>query len=81
MTTIMRRSLRELVLANCLALAIFASLGEPVYGAAAPFSVRVGFPQPSGAQLPLWLMVEARLDQKYGFDLQSIYISGGARLT
>ncbi|MBI2231687.1 MAG: ABC transporter substrate-binding protein, partial [Deltaproteobacteria bacterium] len=78
MMTIMRRGVRELVLANCLALAIFASLGEPVYGAAAPFSVRVGFPQPSGAQLPLWLMVEARLDQKY---LQSIYISGGARLT
>ena len=46
--------------------------------AAAPILVRVGFPQPSGAQLPLWVMSEAKLDQKYGFDLQNIYISGGA---
>ena len=49
--------------------------------AAAPFTVRVGYPQPSGAQLPLWVMSEAKLDRKYGFDLQNIYISGGARLT
>jgi ABC-type nitrate/sulfonate/bicarbonate transport system substrate-binding protein len=26
-------------------------------------------------------MSEAKLDKKYGFDLQNIYISGGARLT
>jgi len=81
MATILPRGVKELVLANCLALAMLAPLREPVYAAAAPFSVRVGFPQPSGAQLPLWIMSEARLDQKYGFDLQSIYISGGARLT
>ena len=31
--------------------------------------------------LPLWVISEARLDQKYGFNLQNIYISGGARLT
>ena len=31
--------------------------------------------------LPLWVITEARLDQKYGVDLQNIYISGGARLT
>ena len=31
--------------------------------------------------LPLWVITEARLDQKYGFNLQNIYISGGARLT
>ncbi|MDP2603564.1 MAG: ABC transporter substrate-binding protein [Deltaproteobacteria bacterium] len=70
-----------MILINCLALAIFASLGEPVYSAGAPFRLRVGYPQPSGAQLPLWIMSEARFDQKYGFDLQYIYISGGARLT
>src|SRR3990170_297002 len=81
MATILPRGMKAMFLANCLALAIFASVGEPAYSAPAPFSVRVGFPQPSGAQLPLWIMSEARLDQKYGFDLQSIYISGGARLT
>ena len=51
-----------------------------IFAATAPITVRVGYPQPSGAQLPLWVMSEAKLDQKYGFDLQSIYISGGARL-
>jgi ABC-type nitrate/sulfonate/bicarbonate transport system substrate-binding protein len=47
--------------------------------AAAP--VRIGYPQPSGAMLPIWVMSEAKLDQKYGIELQSIYVSGGARLT
>jgi len=41
----------------------------------------MGYPQPSGAMLPIWVMSEAKLDRKYGFDLQNIYISGGARLT
>jgi len=41
----------------------------------------MGYPQPSGAMLPIWVMTEAGLDQKYGFDLQNIYISGGSRLT
>ena len=30
-------------------------------------TIRVGYPQPSGAMLPLWVITEARLDQKYGF--------------
>jgi ABC-type nitrate/sulfonate/bicarbonate transport system substrate-binding protein len=64
------------------ALLLFASsAGQEAFAAAAPFTVRVGYPQPSGAQLPLWVMSEAKLDRKYGFDLQNIYISGGARLT
>jgi ABC-type nitrate/sulfonate/bicarbonate transport system substrate-binding protein len=41
----------------------------------------MGYPQPSGAMLPIWVMSDARIDQKYGVDLQNIYISGGARLT
>jgi ABC-type nitrate/sulfonate/bicarbonate transport system substrate-binding protein len=52
-----------------------------VFGAAAPVGVRMGYPQPSGAMLPIWVMTEARLDHKYGFELQNIYISGDARLT
>lgn len=44
-------------------------------------NIRIGYPQPSGAMLPIWVMTEAKLDQKYGIELQNIYISGGARLT
>lgn len=51
----------------------------PVSFAAA--NIRIGYPQPSGAMLPIWVMAETKLDQKYGVDLQNIYISGGARLT
>jgi len=31
---------------------------------AAATTIRVGYPQPSGAMLPLWLVSEAKLDQK-----------------
>ena len=63
------------------ALLLLSALAQYSHAAAAPGTIRVGYPQPSGAQLPLWVMSEARLDHKYGFDLQNIYISGGARLT
>jgi hypothetical protein len=47
------------------------------HSAAAFPVVTMGYPQPSGAMLPIWVMSYARLDQKYGFNLQNIYISGG----
>jgi NitT/TauT family transport system substrate-binding protein len=56
-------------------------LAHSIPAEAAPFPIRVGYPQPSGAMLPVWVMSEAKLDHKYGVDLQNIYISGGARLT
>src|SRR5215831_6023124 len=49
--------------------------------ATAPPVIRMGYPQPSGAMLPIWVMSYAKLDQKYGVNLENIYISGGARLT
>lgn len=49
--------------------------------AAAPIVVKIGYPQPSGAQIPIWVISEAKIDQRYGLNLQVIYISGGARLT
>ena len=67
--------------AVAISLLIAAALHTMVLAAAAPITMRVGYPQPSGAQLPLWVMSEAQLDRKYGVDLQNIYISGGARLT
>ena len=56
-------------------------LVAPKMAVAATLTVRAGYPQPSGAQIPLWVAAEARTDRRYGFDLQVIYISGGARLT
>lgn len=53
---------------------------SPIFAASAN-TIRIGYPQPSGAMLPIWVMAETKLDQKYGVDLQNIYISGGARLT
>jgi NitT/TauT family transport system substrate-binding protein len=47
---------------------------------AANATIRVGYPQPSGAMLPLWLVSDAKLDQKYGVPVQNIFISGAARM-
>lgn len=55
------------------------ALTSGVSRAAVP-SVRVGYPQPSGAMLPLWLVSDAKLDQKYGVTVQNIFISGAARM-
>ena len=43
--------------------------------------VRIGYPQPSGSQLPLFVVPVAGTDKKSGIDAHVIYISGGARLT
>jgi ABC-type nitrate/sulfonate/bicarbonate transport system substrate-binding protein len=51
-----------------------------VLAASAVNAVRVGYPQPSGAMLPLWLVSDAKLDQKYGVSVQNIFISGAARM-
>lgn len=48
---------------------------------AAPPTIRAGYPQPSGAQTALWVIPEAKLDRRYGFNLEVINILGGARLT
>ena len=57
-------------------------LGDAVSAAlaASNATVRVGYPQPSGAMLPLWLVSDAKLDQKYGVPVQNIFISGAARM-
>ena len=73
-----RRKRFVLVFVNVLVL--FGNIASGV-SIAASATVRMGYPQPSGAMLPIWVMTEAKLDHKYGFELQNIYISGGARLT
>jgi ABC-type nitrate/sulfonate/bicarbonate transport system substrate-binding protein len=62
-------------------LAIFSLIDANIAGSfAADAPTRVGYPQPSGAMLPLWLVSEAKLDQKYGVPVQNIFISGAARM-
>src|SRR6187397_2819421 len=61
---------------------VFVLVGTVANGIsiAASAIIRVGYPQPSGAMLPLWLVSEAKLDQKYGVPVQNIFISGAARM-
>ena len=43
--------------------------------------ITVGYPQLSGGSMPLWVLAENHLDQRYGVDVKPIYIAGGAILT
>jgi len=69
------------------ALLIFAAFTQSVgpdslFGAATtPTTIRVGYPQLNGGQVPLWNIPENKLDQKYGLDIKPVYIPGGVRLT
>src|SRR4249920_1889373 len=79
MTFLYRRKLWWLAFAGALAM---VWLGDAISAAlfAANATIRVGYPQPSGAMLPLWLVSDAKLDQKYGVPVQNIFISGAARM-
>src|SRR2546427_8197505 len=48
---------------------------------AAALTIKVGYPQLSGGSMPLWVISESKLDQRYGVDVKPIYIAGGAILT
>ena len=55
---------------------------DSLFGAATtPTTIRVGYPQLNGGQMPLWNIPENKLDQKYGLDIKPVYIPGGVRLT
>ena len=47
----------------------------------AALTIKVGYPQLSGGSMPLWVINETKVDRRYGVDVNSIYIPGGARLT
>ena len=74
----MRRhdSMRKHLLASIylLSLVICLIAARPV--AAAPSTIRVGYPQLNGGQIPLWNIPEHKLDQKYGLDIKPVYIDG-----
>ena len=65
-----------------LAIVVLASFTiDDLCAAAAPTTIRVGYPQLNGGQTPLWNIAEHKLDQKYGLDIKPVYIPGGVRLT
>jgi len=61
----------------------FVLLSLPTYhfAAAATITVKVGYPQLSGGTMPLWVINDSKLDQRYGVDVKTVYIAGGATLT
>ena len=58
---------------------LFLSAVMPLSSAA--LTVKVGYPQLSGGSMPLWIIADSRLDQRYGVDVKPVYIAGGAILT
>jgi NitT/TauT family transport system substrate-binding protein len=64
-------------LASLLTLLLTMLIGQK--STAAP--ITVGYPQLSGGSMPLWVIAENHLDQRYGVDVKPIYIAGGAILT
>ncbi len=79
MTFRYRGNLLPLAFAGILAMVCLGAASSAALSAANA-TVRVGYPQPSGAMLPLWLVSDAKLDQKYGVPVQNIFISGAARM-
>jgi ABC-type nitrate/sulfonate/bicarbonate transport system substrate-binding protein len=47
----------------------------------AAVTIKVGYPQLSGGSMPLWVIAQNKLGQKYGAEVNPIYIAGGATLT
>jgi ABC-type nitrate/sulfonate/bicarbonate transport system substrate-binding protein len=63
----------------CLLVLIVCLGAGSAIGAAAPSTIRAGYPQLNGGQIPLWNIPEQKLDQKYGLDIKPVYIPGGVR--
>jgi NitT/TauT family transport system substrate-binding protein len=76
-----RKILKRIVSLAWFFLALGLLICLPICPAKAAVALRVGYPQPSGAMLPLWLVSDAKLDQKYGAPVQNIFLSGAARMT
>jgi len=72
----MNSKIRRLILILLLSFLPLARFGE-----AAPPTIKVGYPQLSGGSMPLWVINDNKLDQRYGVDVKTIYIAGGATLT
>jgi len=74
-------SMRRHSISTICVLVLIICLTAGSANAAAPSTIRVGYPQLNGGQIPLWNIPEQRLDRKYGLDIKPVYIPGGVRLT
>jgi NitT/TauT family transport system substrate-binding protein len=57
------------------------SLSLAHFADGAPVNIKVGYPQLSGGSMPLWVITDSKLDQRYGVVVKTVYIAGGATLT
>jgi NitT/TauT family transport system substrate-binding protein len=64
---------------SALALLLLSLVSPPK--CAAVTTIKVGYPQLSGGSMPLWVIAQNKLDQRYGVDIKPVYIAGGAILT
>ena len=71
-------SITSATLVAALLTAAFLPHSVAAAAAAPAVTVRVGYPQPSGAQLPLWVMSEAKLDKNTA-SIYKTFISPAAR--
>ena len=69
----------RLWLFSAFALLMLSLASPPRCGAVT--TIKVGYPQLSGGSMPLWVITQNKLDQRYGLDIKSVYIAGGATLT
>ena len=74
-------SMRRHSISTICVLVLIICLTAGSANAAAPSTIRVGYPQLNGGQIPLWNIPEQRLDRQYGLDIKPVYIPGGVRLT
>lgn len=75
-TAVCRSGLKAMLIALSL---IYQFCLTPAYGAAAP--VRVAYSAISGAMGPLWVAHDLGIFNRYGLDVQLLYIGGGSVVT
>src|SRR5918992_3676703 len=70
---------RQRVTGLLLALIGFASTGVPALAAEKLEKIRVAYPAVAPGSTPSWVTAEKKIWHKYGFDVEPILVSGGAR--
>ena len=48
------------------------SLSLTHFADGAPVNIKVGYPQLSGGSMPLWVITDSKLDQRYGVDVKTV---------
>lgn len=75
------KNLSRILMTLVFATSTFFAVNQSSNAATTTTTIRVGYPQLNGGQVPLWNIPENKLDQKYGLDVKPVYIPGGVRLT